>query len=206
MTQRESSTLWRRASCIALFVLGMSWAVSGCSSGRDSSQIQEGHPPEWFQERHERVVRNFYGYQVRTQQRRQQLVQVRVLKTGKWWIGEHRRAMARERVDDRGQAIERDFFRMQTRQERVQERANIGDSELERAFLAAQARSQERLRLKAQESEAAQREVLRGESERRQEQVRMLGRSRQETRRLENRPLAPVRGLCHPGRLLGADQ
>ena len=112
MIQAGTANLWRRAAFYALSVMVMSWVAGGCSLGRDNGQIQRGHPPEWFRERHERTLRDFYGYQIRTQQRRRQVVQIRVLKTEKWWVGERRRVTARERMDERGQAIERDFFRM----------------------------------------------------------------------------------------------
>ena len=170
-------------------------AAGGCGSAEPKSNVQLGPSPEWYKARHETVVRDFYGYQVRTRQHQGQLVQVRGMKTEQWWLTQRRRVAARERVFERDQAIERNFFRMQTRQEDARSRRGQADAEALQAFVAAQARTQDELRRRMEDRELAREVVLRGESQRRQGQLGKLDKSRRREARLANRPFAPVRGL-----------
>lgn len=179
----------------ALITVAVFLPAGGCGSSEPKRNIQRGPSPEWYKARHENVVRGFYGYQARTRQHHRQLVQVRVLKTEQWWMGQRRRVAARERVVERDQAIERYFFHMQTRQEDARSRRKQADVEALQAFIRAQARSQDELRRRAEDREMARLAVLRGESERRNEQLGKLDKSRRREARLANRPLAPVRGL-----------
>lgn len=170
-------------------------AAGACGSSEPKGTIPQGPSPEWYKARHENVVRDFYGYQVRTGQHQRQLVQIRALKTEQWWMGQRRRVTARERMVERDQAIERNFFQMQTKQEDARSRTEQADGEVLQAFVMAQARSQEELRRRVEERELARQVVLRGESERRRRQLSKLDKSRRREARLANRPLARVRGL-----------
>jgi hypothetical protein len=170
-------------------------AAGGCGSSEPKARIQQGPSPEWYKSRHENAVRDFYGYQARTRQRQRQLVQVRALKTEKWWMGERRRLAARERVVEQDQEIERNFFQMQTRQQDARSRTAEGNAEALQAFVMAQARTEAELRRKDEAREMARQVVLGGESERRRGQLGKLQQSRLREARLANRPLAPVRGL-----------
>ena len=184
-----------RAVVVGLITAMMALILAGCGITGSSQRFQEGQPPKWFRERHETVLRDFYGYQIRTRQRREKILVAKVLRTDRWWEGERRRFVARERMIGRDQEIERNFFLMQIRQEKARNRGDMADLEVRRAFFAAQFRAEQELKRRERQDAAARELILRGESVRRQTQVHQLSQSRLAAQRLANRPLAPVRGV-----------
>ena len=179
----------------AIIVVLFSLSLAGCGSSSRSERLYANAPsPEWYRERHEDVVRDFYGYQIRTGQKRQQRVVAKTALTDRWWVSQRRRVTAREVVVERDQRFERNFFLMQERQVEGRSRGGMTDERAREAFLASQARASEELQQRILAMEAAQQKVLEGESARRREQMVQLQESRRSEARLANRRLAPVRG------------
>ncbi len=190
------------AICAAALCLLVVAAVAACAAGGGGAageRFEQGRPPEWFQQRHERVLRDFFGYQVRVAQRREQVVRAVEANTDRWWLGERRRLTARERGIERNEAIELGFFRLQTRGEQARGREEMVDARVQQQLFAAQARSQRELQRREAERERVRQQLLRRDSLGRQQQARREARSRRAFQRATN-----GRRAVAPGQRLGA--
>ena len=192
-------------ACAGAVCLLVVVAVAACASGgggEGGEPFEQGHSPQWFQERHETVLRDFYGYQVRTGQHRKQVVRAREINAGRWWTGERRRLTARENRMARHQSFKQDFFRLQGRVEQIQERQEMVNLRVQQELFAAQARSREELQRKEAEQERVRQQLLRRESLGRQQQAQRRARGRRTLQRATNgRRTGAARGV--PGQRTG---
>lgn len=194
MATHTKSCLDFEALLAAVLVVITLLGSASCASKAPARRFEQAPPPGWYEQRHKDAMRDFYGYHARIRQYRLELALQREFLKDEWWDGQVLRRRARERRFVRDAAIERDFFRMQKRQELARGQRGKVDTEAQEKFLAALVRTQKHLQRREEKNEEARREVLRSEAARRQRQVHQLTQARRAERRLANRPLAPVRG------------
>lgn len=152
-----------------LAVLGTVGCFGGGGEVAGPARFEPGHPPEHFRERHQRVLRDFYGNQIRVRRKRVEVMLTRQRNTDRWWMSQRRRVMARERMVMRDEAILQDFLRRQQRRQEVADADAARDAFLKADFLASQDRFEQLRQERAMRDAAFNRNLLRVQSEGRQE-------------------------------------
>ena len=184
-----------------LALLGTSGCFGGGGEAAGPLSFEPGHPPEHFSERHERVVRDFYGNQIRVRQKKVQAVQKKQRNTDRWWMGQRRRIVARERMVMRDEAAVQDFFRRQMRRAEIRDEDAARDALLKADFLASQTRFEKLREERAMRDAAFNRNLLRVQSEGRQEAEAQTARNRElllEAQARARRPQRQPRGAPFP--------